>query len=227
MDWDRLKGYLEDGLSLIQIGALENRDPSTVGYWVQKHGLEANGRAKYAPRGGVARETLVELISEGLTIQEIAVELDLSGSTVSYWLRRYKLRTSRGHGRRPLALAALKRGEKRFIAECRRHGETDFLVFRGGRSRCARCNSEAVHRRRTSVKRLLIAEAGGQCAVCGYAKYQGALQFHHLDPSQKAFGIAGRGVTRSLARSRAEAKKCILLCANCHAEVEAGVTTVS
>jgi hypothetical protein len=44
VDRDRLKVYLEQGLSLIQIGALENRDPSTVGYWVRKHGLEANGR---------------------------------------------------------------------------------------------------------------------------------------------------------------------------------------
>jgi hypothetical protein len=30
-----------------------------------------------------------------------------------------------------------------------------------------------------------------------------------------------RGITRSLARLRAEAAKCVLLCANCHAEVEA------
>ena len=34
---------------------------------------------------------------------------------------------------------------------------------------------------------------------------------------------AARGVTRSLAAARAEAAKCVLLCANCHAEVEAGV----
>ena len=53
MDRDRLKRYLEQGLSLPQIGALENRDPSTVGYWVRKHGLEANGRGKYAPRGAL------------------------------------------------------------------------------------------------------------------------------------------------------------------------------
>jgi hypothetical protein len=77
------------------------------------------------------------------------------------------------------------------------------------------------------VKQLLIEESGGRCAVCGYAKYQGALQFHHLDPSQKAFGVSGRGMTRAIAKARAEAKKCVLLCANCHAEVEAGVTALS
>ena len=227
MDRDRLKGYLEQGLSLIQIGALEKRDPSTVGYWVRKYGLEANGRDRYAPRGGIEHERLEALIRRELTIQEIAEELGLSASTVNYWLRRHDLKTERAHGRRALALAALEAGKKRFRATCRRHGETDFFVFTDGRSRCARCNSEGVHRRRRSVKQQLIEESGGHCAVCGYAKYQGALQFHHLDPSQKEFGVSGRGVTRAIAKARAEAKKCVLLCANCHAEVEAGVTALS
>jgi IS30 family transposase len=53
MDRELLERYLKQGLSLPQIGALIGRDPSTVGYWVQKHGLVANGRAKYAPRGGL------------------------------------------------------------------------------------------------------------------------------------------------------------------------------
>jgi hypothetical protein len=53
-----------------------------------------------------------------------------------------------------------------------------------------------------------------------------ALQFHHLDPERKAFSLAATGVTRSLALARAEAAKCALLCANCYAEVEAGVVAV-
>ena len=167
MEKGRLKAYLEEGLSLAQIGALENRDPSTVGYWVAKYGLVANGKAKYAPRGGVERETLTGLTERGLTTRQIAAELGLSESTVNYWLRRHGLKTSRAHGRRKLALAALAAGQKRFTAECTRHGTTDFLVFRGGRSRCARRNTEGVHRRRLSVKRTLLAEAGGCCAVCG------------------------------------------------------------
>ena len=53
-----------------------------------------------------------------------------------------------------------------------------------------------------------------------------ALHFHHVDPAAKAFTVSRHGVTRSLTAARAEATKCILLCANCHAEVEAGVTVV-
>ena len=51
MERDLLEGYLEEGLSLRQIGALEGRDPSTVGYWVQKHGLKAVNSERNAPKG--------------------------------------------------------------------------------------------------------------------------------------------------------------------------------
>jgi 5-methylcytosine-specific restriction endonuclease McrA len=76
------------------------------------------------------------------------------------------------------------------------------------------------------VKELLVAEAGGHCLVCGYDRCVGALQFHHLDPSQKLFAIAGQGAARSLTRAREEVAKCVLLCSNCHAEVEAGLISI-
>jgi ribosomal protein L30E len=54
-----------------------------------------------------------------------------------------------------------------------------------------------------------------------------ALHFHHIDPATKSFGLARRGITRSLERVRAEAAKCVLLCSNCHAEVEAGLVALT
>jgi hypothetical protein len=62
--------------------------------------------------------------------------------------------------------------------------------------------------------------------MCGYDDSFVALEFHHLDPTKKAFGVAQRGITRSIDKVRAEARKCVLICANCHAEVEAGVKVV-
>jgi hypothetical protein len=62
--------------------------------------------------------------------------------------------------------------------------------------------------------------------LCGFAEHPAALQFHHLDPSIKEFHLSQRGYTRSIRRMRAEASKCVLLCANCHALVEAGVEEV-
>ena len=54
------------------------------------------------------------------------------------------------------------------------------------------------------------------CADCG--DHRGpVLQFHHLDPTVKEFGIgttlAARAWSIELAR---EIEKCIVLCANCH-----------
>ena len=96
-----------------------------------------------------------------------------------------------------------------------------------GRYRCKRCRVEAVNARRRRVKQILVEEAGGACQLCGYERYAGALQFHHIDPAEKTFALSSRGVARSLAKARAEVAKCVLLCANCHAEVEAGVATIA
>jgi hypothetical protein len=73
------------------------------------------------------------------------------------------------------------------------------------------------------VKALLVTEGGGCCQACGFDAYVGALQFHHCDPGSKRFEASRQGATRSLARLWEEARKCVLLCANCHAMVEAGL----
>ena len=59
-------------------------------------------------------------------------------------------------------------------------------------------------------------------SLCGYDRYLGALEFHHMDRNTKEFrALAACGRTRSFAKLAKEAKKCVLLCSNCHAEVEA------
>ena len=67
-----------------------------------------------------------------------------------------------------------------------------------------------------------MAEAGGRCQLCGYDRHPAALQFHHVDPSTKGFALGASGLTRALEVMRREAAKCLLLCSNCHAEVEVG-----
>lgn len=73
----------------------------------------------------------------------------------------------------------------------------------------------------------LVEEFGGKCALCGYDRYLGAIQFHHVDPEQKSFGLACGGITRAIKKVREEAVKCVPLCANCHAEVEGGFARLS
>jgi len=78
-----------------------------------------------------------------------------------------------------------------------------------------------VYRKGLERKAKLIELAGGQCQNCGYNKCHRALQFHHRVPGDKKFGLVLNNMwSKSLESILAEAKKCDLLCANCHAEVE-------
>jgi hypothetical protein len=111
--------------------------------------------------------------------------------------------------------------------ECKTHGSTIHRPRTGGGWRCAECAKDAVNKRRRKLKAILVEEAGGACKICGYNTYVGSLEFHHVDPTTKLFGISSRGLTRSLEAAREEAAKCVLLCRNCHGEVEGGVTFLS
>lgn len=82
--------------------------------------------------------------------------------------------------------------------------------------------TDASRLKRQHIKEVLISEHGGKCHICGYNRYQGALAFHHKDPSQKDFHVSQTGINKA----REEAKKCLLLCKNCHDEVHAGVTLI-
>src|SRR4051794_7841326 len=108
---------------------------------------------------------------------------------------------------------------------CATHGASVFARDANGTFRCTRCSSDAVSRRRRKLKEILVAEAGGRCVLCGYDGCARALAFHHVDPLTKRFGLAEGGLARSLARLREEGAECVLLCANCPAEVEAGLAT--
>jgi transposase len=226
MDREQLKAWLDEGLSLEAIGKLVGRHPSTVSYWLRKHGLVANGHDKHAARGPLDFAALEAAAAEGLTLRQMASRFGISVATVRHWLSKHEITPLRTH-RRKAAREAQADGRKRIPGVCVRHGQTDFVIYANGRSRCARCNVEGVTRRRREVKRILVEEAGGKCALCGYDRYPGALHFHHLDRAQKAFALGHDGNTMSLEKSRKEAGKCVLLCGNCHAEVEAGLASLS
>ena len=106
------------------------------------------------------------------------------------------------------------------IRECPIHGKTEFVFVNSGkRWRCRKCRQELVQIRRYHLKDKAIEYKGGKCEICGYDKCKEALEFHHLDPSQKDFGIGSDGCTRSWEKVKEELDKCICVCANCHREI--------
>jgi hypothetical protein len=83
--------------------------------------------------------------------------------------------------------------------------------------------SDAVKTWRQNTKQRIVESMGGKCQLCGYARCNDALELHHIDPSQKDFTMGGiRANPIAWARIVVELRKCVLLCANCHREVEAG-----
>jgi DNA-binding CsgD family transcriptional regulator len=220
-----LQQCLADGLSLEQIGRLVDRNPSTISYHLKKHGLKPVNQGKHANKGPIAEEVLRRLVESGASHREMAMALDRSPATIRHWLAKHGLR-AQGSRRRALAREARRSGRKRAVLRCVHHGLTEFTLEGRGYFRCIKCRKERVSEWRRRVKRRLVEEAGGSCVICGYDRCVAALEFHHLDPATKLFALSREGVTRSFAEAQAEARKCVLLCSNCHAEVEAGITEV-
>ena len=110
--------------------------------------------------------------------------------------------------------------DKYITKECKKHGLTEYIFVNiEQKYRCVKCRSEAVQKRRDKTKQILIEYKGGKCEICGYNRCISALEFHHLDPNEKDFGIASKGYTRDIETNKKEVDKCILVCANCHREI--------
>lgn len=64
------------------------------------------------------------------------------------------------------------------------------------------------------------------CSVCGYKRCLKAIDFHHVDGEKHKrlhrAGIAALNVRQLIE----ELKRCIVVCANCHREIHAGMTII-
>src|SRR4051812_13392945 len=121
MDRDWLAARLEAGDSMEAIAREVGRHPSTVSYWVNRHGLTSVHADRHATRGGIPRDVLEPLVVCGMSIRQIARELDRSPATVRHWLRRYELKT--------VTAQRVRRDgstEPEVIRDCPRHGWTTF-----------------------------------------------------------------------------------------------------
>jgi hypothetical protein len=92
-------------------------------------------------------------------------------------------------------------------------------------SYCKKCCGELTLSRQIKLKKQAVEYKGGCCLLCGYNKYYGALDFHHLDPKNKKIQISN--VKKLKFESiKKELDKCVCICKNCHAEVHAGISKI-
>jgi ferredoxin len=97
-------------------------------------------------------------------------------------------------------------------------------VDRNGKTQayCKECNLDNTAKRQQAFKQKLVEIKGGKCVMCGYCKNNAALHFHHIDPKEKDFGFSKFRATafnKNKEKILQELDKCILVCANCHAEI--------
>jgi len=110
------------------------------------------------------------------------------------------------------------------IKECKTHGLTEFKRHSNGSGRpdtyrCRLCWRETRNKKRNDRKSQIIEEMGGKCVICGYNKNIAAIDFHHIDPTTKVCEVSNL-MLGSIAKTRKEIEKCVLVCKNCHAEIE-------
>lgn len=106
--------------------------------------------------------------------------------------------------------------------KCKFCNESNPMMNRGkgrkAKSLCKACHTKQVGERGRKNRKEYIAYKGGKCSKCGYEKCSAALEFHHLDPSEKDPTFTGIRYW-GLEKAKEELDKCILLCANCHREI--------
>jgi predicted HNH restriction endonuclease len=83
-------------------------------------------------------------------------------------------------------------------------------------------NKEEIYQRkmdrRKRLKEEIVRVSGGKCKICGYCRCISALDFHH-SLENKEGNITTLIKNGSRQKVLKEAKKCMLLCANCHREL--------
>lgn len=157
------------------------------------------------------------LVAQGLTIKQIAEILNLSVYTTTIHLKFNNLKTLPGRKR----IHADRQDGETDNRECKLHGLTTFIFYVSqGKFRCRACLNTRVGKTRRKNKQELIAKFGGKCIDCGYSKSIWALQFDHVDPTNKVASVAEYLSYNKPKEASLEAEKCELVCANCHFERE-------
>lgn len=155
--------------------------------------------------------------------KDFLVYTTVNGKKVSLTARRYCLECS-PYGSYAQTKKPVQNGKRQCIG-CQQWINLDEFALRGKtklfRSHCKQCDGQRATRYGQDSKVRAVEYLGGSCCICGYDRSLRSLTFHHVDPTSKGFAIADFKC-RKWETVRAELDKCILVCANCHGEIEEG-----
>ncbi len=162
---------------------------------------------------------------------EFSVKVLIDGKTKYLYNRNCCLVCSPigSHNTRRTILPKAKKENHKICSKCKE--EKPFSEFHfdkyneNYRSFCKPCDHKRVTDYQRANKQICLDYKGGKCQICGYDKYNGALEFHHTDPEQKDFNLSDFSVY-NLNNIKKELDKCVVLCANCHREVHGNISAI-
>ena len=163
-------------------------------------------------------------VEKDLSTHAVARQLGCSQTNVRYWLKKLGISKNKRNivddptGPRACTNCKVVKETTEFYYQSYKNGSKG----RFG-SWCKQCMNSQVVERQRKYKQLAIDYKGGKCQLCGYDKYPGALEFHHLDPTKKDVEASKFSRNPLEGAQREELDKCVLLCSNCHREVHGNV----
>ncbi len=165
---------------------------------------------------------LKECVESGLSTYKIAKKFNKGQSTIRYWLKKYNLETK--------SIIFYKNKTERICPKCNTTKPfEEFYVKRnlkGASGYCKICTNKNTVERQKKFKIQCVEYKGGKCVCCMYNICLTALEFHHLESSEKEFTISQLRLTKFHDRVKKELDKCALVCANCHREIHEGIKVV-
>jgi len=175
------------------------------------------------------KNKLINLVNDNYSTYDISSELGKSQTTIRYWLKKYKIKTKlpfyRGGNKKKWLV-----NSKLTCSLCKDNKPlSNFYPKRtsnGYHTYCKECLSKLIIKRQRDFKIKCVEYKGGKCYCCGYKKYLGALEFHHINPKHKDFVISRTSRVSFNDKIKKELDKCILVCSNCHKEIHGGLINI-
>jgi len=176
------------------------------------------------------KEDILKMREDGFSYNEIKNKLGCTKAVISYHCKRWNL-TDIGLLKTKLDNETIEKLKEYYKTHTSKETSEKFGVSiscvkkYSDKKIIPLSNEERKKRKYNKVKSFIqkikeraVEYKGGKCEICGYNKCMRSLDFHHLDPHEKEFGIGSRG-SRSWKRVKKEVDKCILVCSNCHGEI--------
>jgi len=176
------------------------------------------------------KQKLIEYVENGMSTSQISKLENKGKTTVRYWLKKFNLNTNfKPFSEIPYTLNPVERIDGNPVQNCSCCGvllteNTGYWRTRKKLwvSQCKKCSNKKTGQRWRNSKKRAVEYKGGKCERCGYNKCIDALEFHHIDPSQKDKNF-GNMKLRKWENQKKELDKCICVCSNCHREIHAEI----